>query len=293
LTSSIGHFTSAVARDRFVAAYSQAMRSLPSPDRVLDLRTSFGTVRLYRFNGQTTAQIPIILLPGRASASPVWADNLPTLLQLAPVYTIDLLGEPGMSIQDRSITSASDQAQWMHEMLLQLPERQFDLLGVSIGGWTAINLVVHRPEKVRSVILLDPVFVFTPLSTAAIVRSIPASVRWLPKSWRDRFTSWTANGAPVEAEPIAQMIEAGMQSYALKLPAPRKIKDQQLAGVRLPVLVIMAGRSPMHDSQAAAATARRTLSAGQVTIYPDASHAINGEYPEKIAADVETFRRGL
>jgi hypothetical protein len=30
-----------------------------------------------------------------------------------------------------------------------------------------------------------------------------------------------------------------------------------------------------------------------VTIYPDASHAINGEYPEKIAADVETFRRGL
>jgi pimeloyl-ACP methyl ester carboxylesterase len=234
LTSSIGHFTSAVARDRFVGAYSRAMRSLPSPDRVLDLRTSFGTVRLYRFNGPTTAQIPVILLPGRASASPVWADNLPTLLQLAPVYTIDLLGEPGMSIQDRSVTSASDQAQWMHEMVLQLPERQFDLLGVSIGGWTAINLVVHRPEKVRSVILLDPVFVFAPLSTAAIVRSIPASVRWLPKSCRDRFTSWTANGAPVEAEPIAQMIEAGMQSYAVKLPAPRKIKDQQLAGVGLP-----------------------------------------------------------
>ena len=46
----------------------------------------------------------------------------------------------------------------------------------------------------------------------------------------------------------------------------------------------------MHDSRAAAAVGERALRAGQVTVYPDASHAINGEYPEQIAEDIEQFR---
>jgi pimeloyl-ACP methyl ester carboxylesterase len=289
-TPVVGHFTSAAAHDRFQAAYDAAMRALPPPDRILDLRTTYGTVRLYRFDGTTAGQVPLVLLPGRASASPVWADNLPPLVKQAPVYTVDLLGEPGRSVQDRPITSADEQAQWLDEVLTQLPEPEVDLLGVSIGGWTAMNLVVHRCAKVRSIILLDPVLVFAPLSIAAILRSIPAGVRWLPKRWRDRFTSWTAGGAPVEDVPIARMIEAGMQSYLLRLPSPRQITQRQLAGLDLPVLVIVAGRSRMHDPDAVAATARRTLRSGEVTVYADASHAINGEHPQQIAHDVAAFR---
>ena len=293
-TSPIGHFTSAGAQDRFLAAYDKAMQMLPPPDQTLDLRTQFGVVRVYRFNSSASAgRVPIVLLPGRASASPIWADNLPTLLRQAPIYTVDLLGEPGMSIQSRPITSAADQAQWLHQVLAQLPEPQLDLLGVSIGGWTATNLAVHDPGKIRSVTLLDPVFVFGPVSTAAIIRSIPASVAWLPKSWRDNFNSWTANGAPVEDVPAAAMIEAGMQSYALKLPGPQQITEQQLSNLALPVLAILAGKSRMHDSRAAAAVGQRTLRAGRVTVYPDASHAINGEYPDQIAEDIEQFRLRL
>jgi pimeloyl-ACP methyl ester carboxylesterase len=291
-TPPVGHFTSAVAQDRFLAAYDKAMHILPPPDQTMDLRTQFGVVRVYRFSSSasTSSRVPIVLLPGRASASPIWADNLPALLRQAPIYTVDLLGEPGMSIQSRPITSAADQAQWLRQVLAQLPEPQLDLLGVSIGGWTATNLAIYDPSKIRSVILLDPVFVFGPISTAAIIRSIPASVRWFPKGWRDNFNSWTANGAPVEDVPVAEMIEVGMQSYALKIPSPQQITEQQLGNLALPVLAILAGRSRMHDSQAAAAVGQRALRAGQVTVYPDASHAINGEYPEQVATDIEQFR---
>jgi pimeloyl-ACP methyl ester carboxylesterase len=293
-TCPVGHFTSAAGQDRFLAAYDKAMQVLPAPEQTLDLRTQFGVVRVYRFTSSaSTGRVPMVLLPGRASASPIWGDNLPTLLRQAPIYTVDLLGEPGMSIQSRPITSAADQAQWLHQVLAQLPEPQLDLLGVSIGGWTATNLAVHDPRKIRSVILLDPVFVFGPISIAAIIRSIPASVGWLPKSWRDNFNSWTANGAPVEDVPAAEMIEAGMQSYALQLPSPQQITEQQLSNLSLPVLAILAGKSRMHDSRAAAAVGERALRAGQVSVYPDASHAINGEYPEQIAEDIEQFRLRL
>jgi pimeloyl-ACP methyl ester carboxylesterase len=89
--------------------------------------------------------------------------------------------------------------------------------------------------------------------------------------------------------PVAQMIEAGMQTYAPHLPAPSRIPADRIAAIRQPVLVIMAGRSPMHDSAAAADLARRRLEDGTVLVYPEASHAINGEYPGEIATDIDAF----
>lgn len=290
--SAVGQFTSASGHDRFTSAYDRAMADLPEPSATLDLRTSYGVVRMYRFDGEQQPDAPpLLLLPGRASASPVWADNLRSLQAQRTVYTVDLLGEPGASIQSRPITDDTDQAAWLHEALAQLPERRLHLLGVSFGGWTAMNLAIRRPAKVASVTLLDPVLTFSDMSPAAVVRSIPASVPWFPKSWRDDFNSWTAGGAPVEDVPVADMIEAGMQHYRLELPTPTRFGADQLRSVDVPVLAIMAGESVMHDSADAADVARRTVPRTTVHVYPRASHAINGEYPRRIARDLAGFHR--
>jgi pimeloyl-ACP methyl ester carboxylesterase len=284
--SSVGHYASPGDRDRFMAAYATAMRALPAPQWTRDLRTTFGTVRVYRFVGRHDDRAPLLLLPGRAAPTPVWADNLPGLLALRSVYALDLLGEPGYSVQERPLATDADQAAWLHEVLQQLPEPRVHVVGLSIGGWTATNLAVHHPEKIASLTLIEPVLVFAPMSTEAILRSIPASVPWLPRSWRDAFNSWTAGGAPVEHEPVAEMIEAGMQTYRLKLPVPSEIDPRRIPGIQVPVLVILAGASPMHDAQAAAQAARRVLGHGTVKVYPGTSHAITGERPAEIAADI-------
>jgi pimeloyl-ACP methyl ester carboxylesterase len=288
----VGYYTSAAAQDRFLRAYDRAMDDLPQPDRTLDVRTGYGVVRLYHFEGANPDAAPLLLLPGTMSASPVWADNLPSLLRLRSVYAVDLLGEPGMSVQQRPISNPRDHAQWLHDMLLALPEPQVHLVGLSIGGWTAMNLAVHRPQKLASVTLIEPVRVYAELSFGAIVRSIPASVRWLPKSFRDDFSSWTANDAPVEDVPVAQMIEAGMQTYVSKKSGPTRLTEKQLAAVRIPTLTLLAGKSRMHDTGKATEVARRAPAGATVIVYPDASHAINGEYPDRIATDVGTFLTG-
>jgi pimeloyl-ACP methyl ester carboxylesterase len=284
--STVGHYASDADRARFMATYDAAMARLPAPTRALDLPTSFGVVRVYRFTGAHDDRAPLLLLPGRAAPTPVWADNLPGLLAIRSVYAIDLLGEPGLSVQERPIVDDADQAAWLHEVIAQLPEPQVHVVGLSIGGWTAMNLAVHRPQRIASVALIEPVFVFASMTVEAIVRSIPASVPWLPRSWRDGFASWTAGGAPVAHEPIAEMIEAGMQAYRLKLPIPGVIDPQRIATLERPVLVILAGASPMHDSTAAADVARRVLRRGTVKVYAGTSHAINGERPAEIAADI-------
>ncbi|CAM3599693.1 alpha/beta fold hydrolase [Nocardiopsis gilva] len=288
-TSPVGHFTSAQGHDEFFAAYQRAMEDLPEPDATLDVRTDYGVVRMYRFDGAAPEQAPLVFLPGRASASPVLADNLPSLRKIRTVYTVDLLGEPGASIQTRPIRDDEDQARWLHQALSQLPEPRVHLLGLSIGGWTAMNLAIRQPDTLASVTLLDPAMTFADMPWETVARSIPASVPWFPKSWRDGFNSWTAGGAPVEDVPVADMIESGMKNYALELLVPSRFSAEQLRTVGLPVLAIIAGESVMHNSPDAARQAEDTLSRGTVLTYHDASHAINGEYPDEIAADVAAF----
>ncbi|KZF03461.1 MAG: alpha/beta hydrolase [Rhodococcus sp. (in: high G+C Gram-positive bacteria)] len=284
--SPVGHWNSAEDRDRFLAAYDRAFQDLPAPAETLDIRTDYGVVRVYRFTGTGSSTHPLFLLPGRSSATPVWAANLPGLLTIGDVYTVDLLGEPGRSIQERPISGDDDQAAWLDQTLQALPTSKVHLVGLSIGGWTAANLALHDSSHIATLTLIDPAQVFGDIPWSTAIRALPAAVPWLPKSWRDSFNSYTAGGAEVQDVPIADMIEAGMHAYSLKLPQPTRISEDRLAALDVPVLAVIAGRSVMHDAREAVDTAERALPNGTVQLYPDASHAVNGEYPDRLRDDI-------
>jgi pimeloyl-ACP methyl ester carboxylesterase len=107
---------------------------------------------------------------------------------------------------------------------------------------------------------------------------------------RRRVFSWMSGGAPVdESVPEARLLSAASADFVLRTPMPRRFTDDQLRGIDLPVLALIAGRSVMLDADRAAATARSLLPRGQVELWADASHAINGECPDEIAARSHRF----
>ncbi|MGZ8777963.1 MAG: alpha/beta fold hydrolase, partial [Mycobacterium sp.] len=114
-----GHFRSDAARAHFLATYLDCLADLPPYDQTFDIPTDFGTVRVYRFGGPDGR--PVVLLPGRNASTPMWGSNLPGLLAHRTVFAVDLLGEPGLSVQERQLRTAEDQAQWFDEMLAGLP----------------------------------------------------------------------------------------------------------------------------------------------------------------------------
>lgn len=304
--SPVGHWDGSAGLEQYLEAYDTEFGQFPAPEETLDVRTDFGIVRVYRFAGtkqpeqssqdeQSSSQptAPLVLLPGKSSGSPVWTSNLPHLLPISDVYALDLLGEPGKSVQERPITSDADQAAWLEQTLAALSEERFHLVGMSFGGWSAMNLARHSTEHIASITTLDSPYVFGGLPISTILRSIPVSFSWSPQAWRESFSSYTAGGAEVQDLPVAHMIEAGMQHYRLKLPMPSRISEAEASSLGVPVLAFIAGRSVMHDVPTVIATAKRTLGEESVKVYPDASHAINGEYPEETAADIAEFVRDL
>ncbi|MER6509557.1 alpha/beta fold hydrolase [Nonomuraea sp. NPDC001636] len=284
----LGHFRDAAAFARYRNAYDDAMAQLPDPAQTHDVVTGFGTVRVYRFGGGDG--VPLLLLPGRTSATPMWEANLAGLVARRPVYTVDLLGEPGLSVQTRAFTSAEDQATWLAELLDRLGLARVHLVGVSIGGWSAFHLALRVPERIASVSVLDPANLFGRITWKVVVFSLGSVVPFFPESWRRKLLSWISGGADASAdEPVANLISAGMRDFTAFLPPPAYPADDQVAGLGAPVLALIAGRSIIHNPRKAALRARRLLARGVVELWPDASHALNGEFPDRVNTRVLAF----
>ncbi|KUH84799.1 alpha/beta hydrolase [Mycobacterium sp. IS-1556] len=289
MPSRVGGFKSGQARAHFLDVYRAAMAELPTVSESQDVSTSFGAVRVYRF-GEPAERTPVVLLPGRNASTPMWRGNIAHLLQHRTVFGIDLLGEAGLSVQDEPISGPDDEAQWLDETVAGLGLARVHLMGVSIGGWTATNYAVRRPGRAASLVLLDPVFTFAPIAIKAVLASPALFLPGVPAALRRRVLSWISGGADIdEADSEAALISAGSSDYTVRKAMPAMITDEQLRSLDIPVLALIGGRSVMHDAERAAERARRLLARGQVELWRDASHAINGEYAAEIAERAADF----
>lgn len=278
-------FHSPQARAEYDAAYDRAFAALPPPEEQHDVATDFGIARVYRFGAPGPA--PLVLLPGRAGTTIMWAPNLAGLAAEHPVWTVDLIGEPGRSEQTAPIRDAADQAAWLDGLLKSLDLRGVHLVGYSFGGWLAANMAVRAPERLASVALIDPVQTFARFPVPLLVRTtltlIPGIRRWA----RPSFLRWTAGGADVpEDDPVATVIDEGMRTFKITLPIPAPFTDEQLRSVTVPVLALIAGRSVMHDPRRAVARAQALLPDVRAELWPSATHAIAGESPDEVNARI-------
>ncbi len=282
----IGHFVSQDAFTRYLDAYRAAA---PAFSAQFDVPTGLGAVRVYRYDGPA-GPTPVLLLPGRGSGSPMWRTNLASLVAQRTVFSLDLLGDAGLSVQSGPIADAADEARWLDEVIAGLGLARVHLLGVSMGGWLAVNAAVRTPDRIASIMVLDPAMTFGRVPAKAVIASIALVVPRFPGGLRRRVMSWLAGGAPVdETLPEAELLDAAARGFVVRQPAPRVFADDALRALSLPVLAIIAGRSVIHHPARAADRARGLLATGQVELWPDASHAVSGEFPDRIAERSRRF----
>lgn len=289
----VGHFRTLEGRQAYEEAYTAAMAGLPEPTATHDVETSFGTVRAYAWvNTEHPDATPVVLLPGRSAAVPMWGDNLPDYLGHRTVYAFDTLGDTGMSVQTVPLSGIADSARWVDEAMAGLDIERAHLVGHSQGGGLAAAVAVRHPDRLASLTLLEPVLTLGMMPLSTILVSIPASLPFVPESWREAALNRIGGVEPDEVDPddpLARLITQGSRHFGSgSLPNPALLTDDELRGLPMPVYVAIASDSSLAGGDAAAEKAALIPDA-RVKVWPNTTHSLPMQVATPLDAELESF----
>lgn len=271
----VGHWRSEESRERYAAAYADVLSAIPPPSATRDVATRFGTARVLQWGGPAGLD-PVLLLPGRSSGAPMWAENLPSWIGTRTIYTLDPIGDAGFSAQSVPMRDPRDQAEWIADAVSALGLSRVHVVGHSFGGATAAEFAVARPELVASLTLIEPVVVLRPLPASVYLWStllvVPA-----PQAWKDHALA-AIGGTSVEEvrrrTPMSVMIAEAGSGYDAALLTPRTLTDEQWRSLPMPVRVDIGGASGLAGGQEAAERIRTLLPRATTTVWPGGTHSL-------------------
>ncbi|WP_431985877.1 alpha/beta fold hydrolase [Streptomyces griseoflavus] len=254
-----------VSRTPFDLAYDELRAQWPDSTDDRDIDTPYGRTRVHVYGPADGA--PLVLLHGGSATGLVWFANAPALGRRHRVHAVDILGDAGRTVRGGTpLRTADDLMGWMDALLDGLGLAATHLCGHSYGAWLAVRYALHAPRRVDRLALIDPTQVFAGFRPRYLLRALPHLVR--PSQARaTAFLQWETAGAHPD--------EAWQRLYALAATVPgRKLiagSRPRVAGLRMPVLVMLAEHSRAHDAGKVADRARK-LPQSTVVVLPGATH---------------------
>ena len=257
---------------RYLSAYDNALAAWPASPAQLDIETRYGTTHVHSCGA--SAGTPIVLLHGVGASSPSWFANVAGLGQDHPVLAVDTITDAGRSIQTAPIRKRVDLALWLDDVLARLDVDRVHLVGLSYGGWLALNQALRSPERLASITSVEP--------PGAIAR-MRFNVKMLPDGVLAKFAHSDAalhrllrllNNGAVLAPPIVDLATAWFRTFVLKQPFPGRLNDEELRSIRTPMLLLFGERSLVTDAARAVDRARGLIANVDAEIVADAGHML-------------------
>ncbi|MGE7435067.1 alpha/beta fold hydrolase [Kitasatospora sp. NPDC001175] len=279
--TSVGHFVSEVAHAEFLEAYDRAMELWPSPREELEVETTYGTVHVHHYGSRTGE--PIVLLHGHAGHASNWYPQIAALGEHHPVYAIDTLDDPGRSVQRAVAAGSEENAAWLGEVFAGLGLERIHLVGLSYGGWLALNQAVHAPERLASIAPLDPGGI-EKVPARFYVHMIGGLFGMLaPRRFRPALGRLLANPALSSPPEMLAPLMLGMRTYKPSTrPAARPFTDEELSSVQLPALVLLGSRSALLRPRRVLERVTTLIPGVQAEIVRRVGHGLNLERPDVV-----------
>ena len=98
---------------------------------------------------------PSVLLHLYMATAVMWSPNMVDFSQHYRVYAIDTMGQPSKSIPGNPTRVVADYIEWLTATLDGLHVDRIFLVGMSFGGWLALNYALAAPERVQKLVLLS------------------------------------------------------------------------------------------------------------------------------------------
>lgn len=242
----------------------------------VEIQSRFGTTHVV-ISGPKNAS-PLVLLHGYMATLTMWSPNIADFSTDHRVYAIDVMGQPSKSVPAEPIQNANDYRAWLAATLDALNLDRTSLVGMSYGGWLALNFAVGAPDRVQKLVLLSPAASFLPIARQFSLRGL-LMLFFPTRLTVNSFMGWLgfhSTATEVDAWRIVDLMYLGLKHFRLPPETLRVVinvfSDEELRELQVPVLLLVGDKEVIYDPARALDRARRLLPNFDGALVPGACH---------------------
>lgn len=213
---------------------------------------------------------PVVALHGSGGNATTWMADIAVWAPHLRVYAVDVIGEPGLSAPARPELGSSAHVEWLDDVFDGLGLDAAAVVGMSLGGWLAVDYASRRPSRVSRLVLLAPGGIGRRKS-GWLLRALPF---FAMGAWGRRRVVRIVTG--VELGAVASSIGQTFGEFRPRTEIP-VFADDVLERLTMPVLAVVGDRDAMiHSGQ----TTRRLAALvphADVRVVPGAGHLLLGQ----------------
>jgi pimeloyl-ACP methyl ester carboxylesterase len=258
------------------ARYAEFLRQWPARCEQRCVPTSQGDTFVVSSGPEGAPDV--LLLHGSAANAASWMGDVATLAQRFRVHAVDMIGEPGLSAPARPPLASRVYAGWLDEVTTRLGIERTALVGISLGGWLALEYATRRPEKVSAMVLLCPGGVGRHRNVLLWALPLLLLGRWGRRKFMQRLAGDTP---PAEVSPQLQAFGAFMdlifRTFRPRTEVLPKFADAELQRLTMPVLAILGAKDVMIDSAGTRDRLARHVVEAEIRWLPEAGHLLVGQ----------------
>ena len=273
------------AEARFRAVEDELWSEYPRRPEPVDVETPRGTTRAYHWAGDGD---PILFLHGIGGTSLLWAEYAQRLAG-HDMWSIDIVGDAGRSVQRAPYFEPDDLGDELDHTLAALELQRTILVGHSLGGWLALNLLVRRPTRVGSAVLLDPVGIGRLHMLGFMLWGVPVL---LGAKAPERVRLWMAKRFRMpllEDKRAIGLALSGQFNHPPKIPRLLPFSDEELRTIGVPLAILVGERTEVFDAEEILSRAERLMPTATIAKVPDAGHAFPVDHLDLVVSHAMRF----
>jgi pimeloyl-ACP methyl ester carboxylesterase len=228
--------------------------------------------------------LPVVLFHGSGTNSASWMRDVAIWAPHHRVYAVDMIGEPGLSAPSRPPLASSAYAEWLDDVWAGLGLERASAVGISLGGWLGLDFAIRRPNRVASLFLISPSGIGRQnhmlLLKVGVLRLF--GTRGLLKS-----LELVAGRTATLPKPMVDALLLVFRNFRPRMERIPRFTDADLAGLSMPVQVVVGSDDALLNSQETRARVERCVRNGSVTYVENAGHFL----PPQTANVTEFLKR--
>ncbi|RDV05566.1 alpha/beta fold hydrolase [Undibacter mobilis] len=219
----------------------------------------------------------LILLHGTAANAASWTVDIPIWSQHFRVFCVDIIGDAGLSAQIRPPYDSDAHMEWFDDVLNGLSLATAALVGMSLGGWVALDYATRRPERVSKLVLLSPGGVGK--AKNILLWAIPLLLLgpWGRRKMLERIGGRMDEPLPPSAAAIVDLSNKIFTHFIPRRSSLPQFSDEALQRLKMPVMAILGGKDVFIDARDTRHRLDQNVPDLTMRYLPDARHFIPGQ----------------